>query len=238
MKTKISFKVTAFTIFVFFISVFPLTKLIAKPDASAQAVDLVDLKKKEEKRKKKAKKSKYVVTNQNIDKIKVPKKTYGFIKVESKDGKAKSLNDQTLSGEAGTNQKAGGEGASTAGPASEKDKRAYWQEQMRNLLISIDDLKKQINQNQAELNRWELNWSAIDDPIKEKEMREKVKELRVLIPQQQKDLAELQKKKEDLELRARKERIPPGWLRIDDLDKKPPPKKDKEKDKENKEGDG
>jgi len=104
MKTKKYFKSAALVIFVFFVSWSPLDKLIARstPAASAQEVDLVDLKKKEEKRKKESKKSKYVVTNENIGNIKVPKKSYGFIKVETKEGKAKSLNDQLPSGEAGS----------------------------------------------------------------------------------------------------------------------------------------
>lgn len=236
MKTKIIFKMTVFTIFVFFVSWFPLNKLIAGP-TSAQEVDLVDLKKKEEKRKKESQKSKYVVTNENIDKIKVPKKSYGFIKVETKDGKGKSLNDQLPSGEAGPPQKAQAEGE-TAPPAGKKDERAYWQDRMRHLMIAIKDLENSINQNQAELNRWELNWSAIDDPIKQKEKREELKLLREQIPQLQKELAERRKEKEDLEARARKEGIPPGWLRVDDLDNKPPQKEKNKEDKEDKEGEG
>lgn len=230
MKTKKYLKINAFTVFVFFVSLFPLADLIATPDASAQEVDLVDLKKKEDKRKKKTKKSKYVVTNDNIEKIKVPKKSYGFIKVENKDDKAKALNDQLPSAGSGVSQTAGGEG-SVAPSGTAKDKREYWQTQMRQLLTGINELKNEINKNQAELNHWEFRWSTISDFNEQKKKREEIEQLRTLIPQQQKELAELEKKKEKLELRARKDNVPAGWLRIDDLEK-PPPQKDKKKDKD------
>jgi|GEM_PF-570435 len=237
MKTKKYFKSAALVIFVFFVSWSPLDKLIARstPAASAQEVDLVDLKKKEEKRKKESKKSKYVVTNENIGNIKVPKKSYGFIKVETKDGKAKSLNDQLPSGEAGSPRDARAEGDTTS-TGSAKDERAYWQELVRHLNIAIRDLETNINKSQTELNGLMLNWYAEDDLKKRKEKKMRLTELQKSIPELQKELAQRKKEMEALEARARKEGIPPGWLRVDDQDIKPPPQK--KKDKEDKEGEG
>lgn len=222
---------TAFTIFVFFIFIVIADGLFSKP--GSQAVDLVKHKKQEEERKKKEKKSKYVVTNENLDKIEVPKKPYGFMKMEDKDESKKTLEDQspTPAGEAAAEQagKSGGE----AGPAAatQRDKREYWQDQKRNLLIQINDLKVAIDKNQKELNQKEFQWSAIDDVAKSNKWKERVKELKKLIPEQQKELETLEKKLEELEDSARKEGIPPGWLRIDNLEEEPPAGKEKEEKK-------
>ena len=230
MKTKMNTKTVAFTIFVFFIFIVITDGLFSKP--GLQQVDLVKHKKKEEERKKKEKKSKYVVTNDNLDKIEVPKKPYGFIKVKDKDESKKTLEDQSIASTEGNSPdqegKSGAE-AGSAAEASQRDKREYWQDQKRTLLIQINDLKVSIDKNQTELNSKEYQWSAIDDPIKSNEAREKVEELKKLIPEQKNELETLEKKLEDLEERARKEGIPPGWLRVDDLNEEPPAGKEKKK---------
>lgn len=234
MKTKMNIKTAAITIFVFFVFSGIADGLFSKP--GPQTVDLVKQKKKEEERKKKEKKSKYVVTNDNLDTIEVPKKPYGFIKMEEKDDKRKSLEDQPPTPTGGTapdqEGKSGGE-AGSAASATQKDRRAYWQDQKRALVTQINDLKISIDKNQSELNRLEFNWSAIDDPVKAKEARDKVKELKQLIPEQKKKLETLEKELVDLEERARKEGVPPGWLRIDDLDEKPPAGKEEKKTESN-----
>jgi hypothetical protein len=182
-----------------------------------QEVDLVKLKKKEEERKKKTKKSKHVLTNDNLDKIEVPKKPYALIKVEKK-GKG---SDQTG-------------GISTASASSEgegegKRTREYWQQEKKKLLDQINDLEVEINKMQDEYNQLMITHPAEDILTKRISMKNRMDELFKLIPEYKQRLENLKKELEALEDRARKAGVPPGWLR--DVQTTPPQKEINKEDR-------
>ncbi len=163
-------------------------------DLHPQNVDLVKLKKKEEERKKKAKKSKDVLTNDNLDKIKVPEKPYALSK---------------------TGETSKGSGQTNVSPSSnsdsgmeEKQKKEYWQKKKKNLLDEINRVEAYINKMQAEFDRLNLN-------LRERDIggMKRLDRLRRQIEMLKQQLENLKKELKELEVSARKDGVLPGWLR-------------------------
>lgn len=226
MKSK-QVVLTTFAFFIFSLFAVYATALFTAPKLYGQDVDLVKLKKEEEERKKKTKKSKYKLTNENLEKIEVEKKPYSVIKLgKGKKGTA-GENVSSAPGESG------GDGAPQQGddPKQDKTKPEYWQEKVRNLLDEMDKTKENINKMQAELNQTMNMWSAEDDLQKQKEKKKRVDDLRELIPKEKQKLEKLEKDMAALEEDARKNNIPPGWLRVDRTKAPTPPEKPKQRDK-------
>jgi predicted aspartyl protease len=163
-------------------------------DLHPQEVDLVKLKKQEEERKKKAKKSKYVLTNDNLDKIDIPEKPHAV----SKTGK-------TSKGSGQTNVSPNNYSNSGMG---EKQKKEYWQQKKRNLVSKINRVEAYINKMQAEFNRLNLNLhpSDIGGMKMLGRLRRQIEILKQLLENLKKELKEL-------EVNARKAGVLPGWLR-------------------------
>ncbi len=195
MKTIILTTVTFF--------VFNFFSCVLQP----QEVDLVKLKKEEEERKKNTKKSKYVLTNDNLDKIEVPKKPFALIKVEKKG----TGSDQT-----GVTSTSGSEGEEGG-----KRTREYWQEEKKKLLDQISEVEAEIKKMQDEYNQLMLTQPAEDILNKRISMKNRMDELFKLIPEYKQRLENLKKELEALEDRARRAGVPPGWLR--DVQATPPP---------------
>jgi hypothetical protein len=227
---KMKCKQVALTTFVFFIfSLFAVSAitLFTTLNLYGQEVDLVKLKKEEEERKKKAKKSKYKVTNENLDKIKVAKKPYSVIKLEEGKGAAGASGSSTP-------DKSGGEGAPNQGDNLKEDKTKpeYWQKKVTKLLDDMDETKENINQMKAELNQTMNTWSVEHNLQKQKEKKKKVADLRELIPKEKQKLEKLEKDMAALEEDARKNNVPPGWLRVDRTKTPTPPEKPKQRDQQ------
>jgi hypothetical protein len=184
-----------------------------------QEVDLVKLKKKEEERKKKTKKSKHVLTNDNLDKIDVPKKPYALIKVEKK-GKGSGQTGGISTASAGSEGEGEGEGRRT---------REYWQQEKKKLLDQVNDLEVEINRMQDEYNQLMITHPAEDILTKRISMKNRMDELFKLIPEYKQRLENLKKELEALEDRARKAGVPPGWLR--DVEAAPPQKEMNKEDR-------
>lgn len=216
---------TTFAFFIFSLFAVFAIALFTAPDLYGQDVDLVKLKKEEEERKKKTKKSKYKVTNDNLDKIETPKKPYSVIKL----GEGKKTAGASGSS---TPDKSGGEGAPIKGddPKEDKTKPGYWQEKVKALLDEMDKTKENINKMQVELNQTMNTWSAEDDLQKQKEKKKRVDDLKELIPKEKQKLEKLEKDMAALEEDARKNNVPPGWLRVDRTKTPTPPEKPKQKD--------
>jgi hypothetical protein len=223
-------KQVALTTFAFFIfslfAVFAIA-LFTTPNLYGQDVDLVKLKKEEEERKKKAKKSKYKVTNDNLDKIEVEKKPYSVIKLGEGKGTAGASGSSTAG-------KSGGEGAPNQGddPKEDKTKPEYWQKKVRKLLDEMEKTKENINQMQAELNQTMNTWSAEDILQEREKKRKRVEDLKKLIPREKQKLEKLEKDMADLEEDARKNNVPPGWLRVDRTKTPTPPEKPRQRDQQ------
>ena len=163
-------------------------------DLHPQEVDLVKLKKQEEERKKKAKKSKHVLTNDNLDKIKVSEKPYALSKTGKK---SKGSNQTNVS--PGTNSYSG---------MGENQKREYWQMEKRRLLDKMNKVEAEINNMQAKYNQLNLN-------LQERDMggMNRLDGLRKRIQKLKQQLENLKKELKELEVRARKDGVLPGWLR-------------------------
>ncbi len=185
-------------------------------DLHSQEVDLVKLKKQEEERKKKAKKSKHVLTNDNLDKIKVEKKPHAFIKAEKKKGSDK------------TNVSTGSNSGSETG---KKQTKEYWRREMKKLLEEKSRVEDALKKMQNEYEELRFAYPSVDILSKRTEMRDRIEELKKLIEENEKLLEDVEKKINALKDRARKKGIPPGWLR--GVQAAPPPSTDAVKQKDN-----
>ncbi|HLP48412.1 MAG TPA: hypothetical protein VK469_20900 [Candidatus Kapabacteria bacterium] len=207
------------------------------PGLYAQDVDLVKLKKEEEERKKKTKKSKYVVTNENLDKIQLPKKPYSFIKLGEKETEKAKEAGATAGGETGTNVEteiAGNTGTSSApvdtNTGLAQSTKEYWQEEVKKLYLEMDRTERDIKKSQGELNQVTNMLQAEDIYERRLEMQKRSDELKKSIPELKQKLDDLNKAMEDLEDRARKLGVPPGWLRVD----RPEPSPDQQANQDDK----
>ncbi|MDQ1355286.1 MAG: hypothetical protein QG657_5596, partial [Acidobacteriota bacterium] len=224
---KMKNKHIVLSVFVFFIfNFFALNPFLksnhSKPGSGlyGQDVDLVKLKQEEEERKKKTKKSKYVVTNDNLDKIETPNKPYGIIKVG---GKSTEKGKETAGGDTGTQNQPVIEDNTPPAPDAKADdagsdggdrqSKQYWQDRVNKLLDDIEATQADIKDSRQELSL--LNGDLQNEDLYEKrlEIQKKLEELKKHIPEAEQKLADLNKAMEDLEDQARKESIPAGWLR-------------------------
>jgi len=224
---KMKNKKIVLSVFVFFIfNLFALNPLSKSnptpyrgPGLYGQDVDLVKLKQEEEERKKKTKKSKYVVTNDNLDKIEVPKKPYGVIKLGGKEaGEAAA----TAGGDAGdqfdtgvTDNSAQNTQAVDSSAGAALNTKEYWQDRVNRLYDDIEATAMDIKRSQQEINRLNSYLQAIDNYKERKNIEKRMDELKKHIPEAKQKLADLYKALEDLEDQARKENIPAGWLRVE-----------------------
>lgn len=172
-----------------------------------QDVDLVKLKQQEEERRKNTKKSKYVVTNDNLDKIETPEKSHSVIKLEGK-------------GTEETATKAGDDSSSSSSESVEttagnRQSKEYWQARVNKLLADMDRTKADIKHTQMELNQLFNKWLGNPGPGPHLEEEREMASLKKHIKDAKKKLDDLKKSMEDLEDQARKESIPAGWLRVD-----------------------
>lgn len=200
-----------------------------RPGLYGQSVDLVKLKQEEEERKKKTKKSKYVVTNDNLDKIETPNKPYGIIKVG---GKSSEKGAETAGGDTGIenqpviedNSPSSGKADDAGAGGGDRQSKQYWQDRVNRLLDDIEAAQADIENSRLELSL--LNGDLQTEDLYEKrlEIQKKLEELKKHIPEAEQKLADLNKAMEDLEDQARKESIPAGWLRVD----RPEPEKKKQ----------
>ncbi|HLP61690.1 MAG TPA: hypothetical protein VK186_22815 [Candidatus Deferrimicrobium sp.] len=224
------YKPIMLSVFVFFIlkpfAFNPLSKPNPAPHQGpglyAQDVDLVKLKKEEEERKKKTKKSKYVVTNENLDKIELPKKPYSFIKLGEKETEKAKEAGATAGGETGTNVEteiAGNTEISSSAvdtnTGAALSNKEYWQEEVKKLYLEMNKTEMNIKNSQEELNQLNNMLQAEDIYERRLEMQKRLDELKKSIPDLKQKLDDLNQAMEDLEDRARKLGVPPGWLRVD-----------------------
>lgn len=185
-----------------------------------QSVDLVKLKQEEEERKKNTKKSKYVVTNDNLDKIELPNKPYGVIKLG---GKGAEKGTETAGGDTGNqsepiiedNSPSSGNADDAGAGTGDRQSKQYWQDRVNKLLDDIEAAQADIKNSRQELSL--LNGDLQTEDLYEKrlEIQKKTDELKKHIPEAEQKLADLNKAMEDLEDQTRKENIPAGWLRVD-----------------------
>jgi hypothetical protein len=188
------------------------------PGLYGQNVDLVKLKEEEEERKKKTKKSKYVVTNDNLDKIEVPNKPYGVIKLG---GKGADTGAATADGDTGIQIETVSEDNSSSGSKADdsgtvdRQSKPYWQDRVNKLLDDIDAAQADIKNSKQELDQLHSLLQEEDLYQIRLEYEKRIKELEKHIPQAKQKLVDLNKAMEDLEDQARKESIPAGWLRVD-----------------------
>lgn len=187
-----------------------------------QKVNLAELQKKEKERRKKTKKSKYIITNDNIDKIEIKqKKPYSFIKMgEGKKGKKSSA-------AAGKKPGAAKAGKSPDLPGSEEGAsktrmtEEAWRQRKIDLLIRINSLKKNIDDMQSEFNR-AGNFYPDETLNQQLQRRQAAQKLLEQINKGKEQLKKLEKDLDNLETEARQLGVPPGWLRVDpdDLESK------------------
>ena len=185
----------------------------------AQDVDLIKLQKEEEERKKHTKKSKYVITNENLDKIVVPQKPYSFIRLGKQETEAAAA---TAGGQTGNKVKT--EPTDNLGLSSqidvtnadkEKSTKEYWQGQVLNLYNEMDKTEADIKSSQSEFNQLNNVLQGISVYHQRMEILKKMDELRKHISDSKQKLIDLNNKMNDLEDQARKLGIPPGWLRVE-----------------------
>ncbi|MCX6584550.1 MAG: hypothetical protein NT166_30635 [Candidatus Aminicenantes bacterium] len=188
------------------------------PALYGQDVDLVKLKKEEEERKKKTKKSKYVITNDNLDKIEVPKKPYGVIKLGGKgaeEAAATAGGDMGSQGDTGVADNSSSGSQADAVGAVDRQSKTYWQDRVNKLYDDIEATDTDIKSSQQELDQLYGALQAEDLYNKRLEYEKRMSDLEKHIPEAQQKLADLYKSLEDLEDQARKENIPAGWLRVE-----------------------
>ncbi|MCU0286606.1 MAG: hypothetical protein MUF15_09420, partial [Acidobacteria bacterium] len=108
--------------------------------------------------------------------------------------------------------------------SADQSTKEYWQEQVRNIYAEIDRTEADIKKNQWELNNLNNQLQAEDIYEKRMQMLKKMDALRKSIPELEQKLIDLNQEMEDLEDRARKQGILPGWLRVE----RPEPMQDQE----------
>jgi hypothetical protein len=166
------------------------------------SVDLVEMKKKEEERRKKLKQSKYKLNNSNLNSIDVPKKKYSFMQVKPNSKTPKTVDR---------------DGSKKNPPTTKKTDpvktQKYWRELKNQLQNEIVSLNNKINKDQLRLNQLNTDLISMGLPSKRAALKDEISKLSANLDQDRKKLKKLQAELEALYERARKEGIPPGWLR-------------------------
>ncbi len=182
----------------FFILNFPFMNLYGKGD-----VDLVKLKKKEEERRKNLKKSKHIVSNANINTIKVPVKKYSFIQMEPVES-----DEQEKQGK-----------KEPKGKIEKKEQknpektREYWQELKKKLEFDIRTLEEKVRNDQFRLNKMYSDYYSMSLPLQKVNIKDQIDKFSDLLEKDKLKLQNLKKEMDSLSDKARKAGVPPGWIR-------------------------
>ncbi|MCP4216005.1 MAG: hypothetical protein GY765_15230 [bacterium] len=186
----------------------------ALPTPAAGKVDLAKLKKKEDERKKKAKKSKYVITNDNISKIKVKDGKKAYVTGLAGKKKKKGASSAPVGGSIETS---GGEGSpdndSGEESGSSDNSKEYWSNEKVRLTKAVTTEESLIRSTQLELNGLMGRYLNEERPFERKRIKDKMDKLEKAIGTSR---IKIKKLKQDLEAfytKARKAGVPPGWLR-------------------------
>ena len=160
--------------------------------------DLVKLQKKEEKRRKKIKSSVIKITNENVIKL-------------SKNSKKKisrlSNNNSyfTLSNMSKNINKSQSEG--------ENKNKEYWKNEKISIENSIRFYEEKVKSLTNKLNKLSSDYLTVDFPPSQRQIKLDMDKTRQALSKSKLQVPFFKKKLEDLYDRARRESVPPGWLR-------------------------
>lgn len=166
-------------------------------------VDLVKLKKKEEERRKKLKKPKLIVSNANINTIKVPVKKYSFIQMESVED-----DEQEKQSKKEPNRK-----IEKKEPKDPEKTREYWQELKKKLEFDIRTLEERVRNDQLRLNKMYSDYYSMSLPFQKINIKDQIDKFSDLLEKDKLKLQNLKKEMDSLSDKARKAGVPPGWIR-------------------------
>lgn len=171
-----------------------------------QTQDQAEEKKEEEKKKEKKKetKKKKVFTDADLKKITGVNITYVV-----PDPKAKSQTKKTQTQKT-QKQKTSAQNKQKIDP---KKTEEYWRSRWSKLQTNIKNSEKKIKEMKEKLLRLQLEHPAIDLINERKQREDEMTRLAQGIVNYEKGLETLKKKMADLEDEARREGVPPGWLR-------------------------
>jgi len=170
----------------------------------AQVIDLGELKRQEEERRKKVGEVKFVLTDTNLNDVGTEGKKLNFVQVEP---------DVAAEGEGEPPSETDTESVAPTKP-KESSKPEYWQDQKKAIEKRIQFLSESIESEQSELNQlwtdfYNMGDNAFDQDAVKVKISQKTSSLeskKIGLRQAQDDLAALAE-------RARREGVPPGWLR-------------------------
>lgn len=166
---------------------------------SSDNIDLVKLKKKEEERRKKLKKPKFSVNNNNINRIKVSNKSYGFIQMGYAEGEEQDKDKSK------TKEK-------KKKPIDPKKTRKYWQDLKNKLEHDLNELKKKTQEGQLRLNKMYTDYYSSSLPS-QRDIKNQIDKFSDLLEKDKLKLENLKKEMDSLADKARKAGVPPGWIR-------------------------
>jgi hypothetical protein len=171
-----------------------------------QDVNVVEMKKKEEERRKKTQKTKVSITDDNINSIAVPNRSYSFLKVESES----ALQGTAAGGEAeASTVEPGGEAAS----ADETKTPEYWKTQKKATEDRIRELRDGIARDELALNKLWTDFYVQGKADQQLQLRVQISQLSSQIENNKDFLKRAESDLNTLFERARKGGIPPGWMR-------------------------
>jgi len=172
-----------------------LTLSFAVVDLTAKD-DLVKLQKKEAKRRKKAKKATLIITNDNLKKLASKSKN-----------KVSTISSTAVTSSVSTSKVDKGEGK------KKPDSKSIWQKEKIGLENSIKFYKEKIVSLQSSLNKLSSDFLIVDFPPSKNQIRENIKKTREALKNSKEKLSFYKKELEKFFERARRQNIPPGWLR-------------------------
>ncbi len=162
--------------------------------------DLVELQKKERKRRKKIKKSVIKITDENIHEL--AKKSIRKISRISTDG------SNTLSGQPLSARKNNYEGEGNI-----KKNKEYWGKERLRIENNIKFYEKKVKLLTNRLNKLSDDYLIMDLPTSKEQIRIDMEKTRIELSKSKQQIPYFKKKLEELHDKARKEGVPPGWLR-------------------------
>ena len=171
-----------------------------------QDINLVELKKKEEERRKKTEKTRVSITDDNINSIVVPNRSYSFLKVESES----APQETAAGGEAEASAvEPGGEAAIT----DETKTPEYWKTQKKATEDRIKELRDGIARDELVLNKLWTDFYVQGKADQQLQLRVQISQLSSQIENNKDFLRRAESDLNNLFERARKGGIPPGWMR-------------------------
>lgn len=171
-----------------------------------QSVNLVELKKKEEERRKKTEKPKVSITDDNINTIAVPNRSYSFLKVESEN----ALQETAAGGEA---ESATVEPGSEAATTDETKTPEYWKTQKKAIEDRLKELREGIARDELTLNKLWTDFYVQGRADQQLQLKVQISQLSSQIENNKDFLRRAESDLSNLFERARKGGIPPGWMR-------------------------